>query len=96
MNNIEKKLDALIDALGFDVEELRTPVGDTEVSDWNNKWRNANTSNIPPRPASSIDYKLTKRDNPQRKYNLYISALIEHQSGATTFEEFTEITKGLI
>tara|TARA_R110000796_G_scaffold23642_1_gene67665 strand:+ start:113 stop:370 length:258 start_codon:yes stop_codon:yes gene_type:complete len=43
MNNIEKKLDALIDALGFDVEENRMPVGDMEISDWNNKLTKRNT-----------------------------------------------------
>tara|TARA_R110000851_G_scaffold43718_1_gene107885 strand:- start:78 stop:368 length:291 start_codon:yes stop_codon:yes gene_type:complete len=96
MNNIEKKLDALIDALGFDVEEVRSPLDDFAVSEWNNKWRNANTSHVPPKPTATINYKLTKRNDPQRKYNLYMSALIEYQSGATTLEEFTEITKGLL
>ena len=84
MNNLEKKLDALIDALGFDAEKIKG-----EVFKGCYSGRDIYITEV-------IDYKLTKRDNPQRKYNLYISALIEHQSGATTFEEFTEITKGLI
>ena len=44
-----------------------------------------------------IDYKVTKRvDDAQRRYNLYTSALMEYQSGATTLDQFTEITKGLL
>ena len=43
------------------------------------------------------DYKVTKNvDDAQRRYNLYTSALMEYQSGATTLAQFTEITKGLL
>jgi len=53
MNNIEKKLDALIDALGFDVEAVS--VGNHEIFKANNL-----------RPAiiqEVFDYKLTKRED---------------------------------
>ena len=63
MNNCEKKLDALIYALGFDVEENRATVGDMEISEWNNKWRGVPSDARPPRPASIINYKLTKHNN---------------------------------
>ena len=57
MNNTEKKLDALIDALGFDVKAVS--VGNHELikAFWD-------------RPAivqEVFDYKLTKRDSPKRK-----------------------------
>jgi len=63
MNNIEKKLDALIDALGFDVKSEYVPLNDSAISNWNDKWRNANTSHIPPKPEPTTNYKLTKKDN---------------------------------
>tara|TARA_R110000764_G_C10808163_1_gene359907 strand:+ start:218 stop:493 length:276 start_codon:yes stop_codon:yes gene_type:complete len=85
MNNIEKKLDALIDALGFDVEVIDSGFTVVKVSE-------LDTTPYPDK-IHRTDYKLTKRNDPQRKYNLYMSALIEYKSGATTLEEFTEITK---
>ena len=88
MNNCEKKLDALIDALGFDVEEVTK---NFEMADKSRPEAGATFM-----LKQVIDYKVTKRNDPQRKYNLYMSALIEYQSGATTLEEFTEITKGLL
>ena len=60
MTNEMKLLRAFIEAQGFEIEEVATPLGDAEISDWNNKWRNANTSHIPPRSTPSIDYKVTK------------------------------------
>jgi hypothetical protein len=50
MNNIEKKLDALIDALGFDVEELQVEVPILRMS--TDEKSTAYTTN----------YKLTKRE----------------------------------
>ena len=64
MSNTEKKLDALIDALGFDVEVIRTPVSDMEVSNWNNQWR---AYPLHARPGCTFDYKLTKRDKTKEK-----------------------------
>jgi hypothetical protein len=62
MNNTEKKLDALIDALGFDVEEIRTR--DNEA--YNHDLR-AYGGMLGMMPANGRDYittefKLTKRD----------------------------------
>lgn len=57
MNNIEKKLDALIDALGFDVEEVvhtDTIIDPTGVFDWLGVNPTATT-------VTNIDYKLTKK-----------------------------------
>jgi len=59
MNNIEKKLDALIDALGFDVKEEYIPLDDFAISDWHNKHK-ANRP-VTPKPEPTINYKLTKR-----------------------------------
>tara|TARA_R110000824_G_scaffold70449_1_gene180776 strand:+ start:12 stop:326 length:315 start_codon:yes stop_codon:yes gene_type:complete len=73
MNNIEKKLDALIDALGFDVEENRMPVGDMEISDWDNKSASAHFyGSIPRRQVATIDYKLTKRNTVKKKPKVWI------------------------
>jgi hypothetical protein len=52
MNNTEKKLDALIDALGFDVETVS--VGNHEIF---------KATNLRPAIVQEIfNYKLTKRD----------------------------------
>jgi len=49
MNNCEKKLDALIDALGFDVEEV---IGDVFMGRYSG--RDIHDKQV-------VDYKLTKR-----------------------------------
>ena len=54
MNNTEKKLDALIDALGFDIEITR---GDDGV-----KIEGQGIFQYATRGHPTIDYKLTKRD----------------------------------
>ena len=95
MNNIEKKLDALINALGFDCKrnlDIKHVYRREDLQD-------NGEPKVYALPESIIDnstYTVTKRNDLQRKYNLYMSALIEYQSGAATLEEFTEITKGLI
>lgn len=60
-NNIEKKLDALIDALGFDVEEVQGDVflGCYSGRDVYNK--------------QAVDYKITKRNQKQTHSELIIS-----------------------
>jgi hypothetical protein len=67
MNNTEKKLDALIDALGFDVEETKTFDSD-EVIKWSDRWdllEKLGVSFVPPdRPTPAVKYKFTKRDAP--------------------------------
>ena len=95
MSDIEKKLDALIDALGFDVEVNTAYTSIYKKKDVNCSGNPVNGA-IPERMYEKTDYKLTKRNDPQRKYNLYMSALIEHQSGITSSEEFNEIIKGLL
>ena len=80
MNNTEKLLRAFIEAQGFDVEEVHTPLGDTEISDWNNKWRNANTRHIPPKPTASTNYKVTKRGEHIKQVD--ISTIYKHLSFA--------------
>tara|TARA_R110000822_G_scaffold18357_5_gene60718 strand:- start:3517 stop:3912 length:396 start_codon:yes stop_codon:yes gene_type:complete len=65
MNNTEKKLDALIDALRFDVEETKTFDSD-DVIKWSNRWKTLEglgVSFVPPdRPKPTVKYKFTKRD----------------------------------
>jgi hypothetical protein len=67
MNNTEKKLDALIDALGLDVEETKTFDSD-DVIKWSNRWKTLEglgVSFVPPdRPTPTVKYKFTKRDAP--------------------------------
>ena len=53
MNNIEKKLDALIDALGFDVEEI------TKSLEMPDKSRPEADATLMLKQV--VDYKLTKR-----------------------------------
>jgi hypothetical protein len=64
MNNIEKKLDALIGALGFDVEEAHIPADDMDASEWNKMFTSRYCSAIPTRPVATINYKLIKRKDP--------------------------------
>lgn len=64
MNNTEKKLDALIDALGFDVEQIRTRNNETYNHDLK-----VYRGMLGMMPANGRDYirtefKLTKRDKP--------------------------------
>ena len=54
MNNIEKKLDALIDALGFDVEEVETPVKVTS-------YEASKPAVMIERTLYTNSYKLTKK-----------------------------------
>ena len=54
MNNIEKKLDALIDALGFDVEEVETPVKVTS-------YEASKPAVMIERTLYNNSYKLTKK-----------------------------------
>ena len=71
MSNTEKKLDALIDALGFDVERLTTNRNAVEEY----KKRTTDIINfglvgdvpIGNRPKPEYDYKLTKRDKTKEK-----------------------------
>ena len=61
MNNTEKKLDALIDALGFDVEEVDSSVSMYKLDDLDrdgDPYKDANPITI-----SKLDYKLTKRNH---------------------------------
>ena len=58
MNNTDKLLRALIDALGYEAEEERIPLNDFAVSHWNNSGR------IGDRPTATIDYKVTKKVKP--------------------------------
>jgi hypothetical protein len=63
MSNIEKKLDALIDALGFDVEVIQTNI----VSPPKNEREGfGGAIGMGSRPPSHIiyNYKFTKRDEP--------------------------------
>ena len=64
MNNTEKKIDALINALGFDVE----CVSKTYI---NGQLYRGDGSVIPISPMDSVfcdvDYRLTKRDLPIRE-----------------------------
>tara|TARA_R110000851_G_scaffold106661_1_gene226103 strand:+ start:423 stop:767 length:345 start_codon:yes stop_codon:yes gene_type:complete len=61
MNNTEKKLDALIDALGFDVEEVSKVYINGVMYCGNESLIPVSTiDNI----VHTIDYKLTKRDEP--------------------------------
>ncbi len=77
MNDIEKKLDALIDALGFDVEAV---ISNEFIGCY---------SGVDQYRDQVSGYKLTKRqDDEQRKNNLYIAAVNEFRTGASTLEEF--------
>jgi hypothetical protein len=68
MNNTEKKLDALIDALGFDVEKVTT--NRSEVEQFKIRKRDiidrclVGYTPIGSRPKPKYHYKLTKRDEP--------------------------------
>jgi len=55
MNNTEKKLDALIDALGFDVEESTTTNKLHRIFDGNQ------VVELPDHEIVTIDYKVTKK-----------------------------------
>lgn len=55
MNNTEKKLDALIDALGFDVDEV---VRSDMIISANKEFLKLHPSGL---TITNIDYKLTKR-----------------------------------
>ncbi len=60
MNNTEKKLDALIDALGFDVEEVVTtvhPPFSIMKACFTDRYNQQG-------PVHTVNYKLTKRDKP--------------------------------
>jgi hypothetical protein len=72
MNNTEKKLDALIDALGFDVEEILI-YDPLSVSNWDNKWEAVQKESenfiAPNKPTPKFEYKLTKRKD-ERAHSL--------------------------
>lgn len=72
MNNIEKKLDALIDALGFDVEEIITIASEADVNEWNKMFLSRHCSAITTRPVDDINYKLTKRNTVKKKPKAWI------------------------
>ncbi len=58
MSNTEKKLDALIDALGFDVEEVVTtvhPPFSIIKAAFTDRYNQQG-------PVDTVNYKLTKRD----------------------------------
>jgi hypothetical protein len=59
MNNTEKKLDALIDALGFDVEEVVTTVHPSfsiMKACFTDRYNQQG-------PVHTVNYKITKREN---------------------------------
>jgi hypothetical protein len=65
MNNIEKKLDALIDALGFDVEAVS--VGNHEIF---------KADNLRPAIIQEVfDYKLTKRNINSESLDCYVACV---------------------
>ena len=68
MNNIEKKLDALIDALGFDVREV---VSTFESPSSIKKALFTDRFN-PQTPVTTIDHKLTKRNTVKKKPKVWI------------------------
>ena len=68
MNNTEKKLDALIDALGFDVEVTSHTVygesialGSMPINCGGTKWEYFADKEIYTEVISTTDYKLTKK-----------------------------------
>jgi len=68
MNNIEKKLDALIDALGFDVEEVGNiaygeivPLGKMAVGCADKDWEYFPDEEVYKEVLSRFIYKLTKK-----------------------------------
>tara|TARA_R110000823_G_scaffold311904_1_gene438156 strand:- start:37 stop:414 length:378 start_codon:yes stop_codon:yes gene_type:complete len=79
MNNTEKKLDALIDALGFDVERLTTNRNAVEEY----KKRKTDIINlglvgdvpIGNRPKPEYDYKITKRDINSEPLNCHVDCV---------------------
>ena len=66
MNNIEKKLDAIIDALGFDVEEAitRKIFVSAEVPSFREFTQGCDV-------ITTTDYKLTKRNSKQEKVKVW-------------------------
>jgi hypothetical protein len=72
MNNTEKKLDALIDALGFDVEEVVTtvhPPFSIMKACFTDRYNQQG-------PVHTVNYKLTKRDEPVRDWSVTGNDLI--------------------
>jgi len=83
MNNIEKKLDALIDALGFDVEETDNSIKMYKIEDIDNNGDPYIDAN--PDVIKVIDYKLTKK-----KYNhkpTLHEVVRQYENGAITNTE---------
>ena len=69
MGNTEKKLDALIDALGFDVEEIVSCKALYKNKDIDSSG-NPDEGAAPSVVFENIDYKITKRNDHQRQYNI--------------------------
>jgi hypothetical protein len=72
MSNTEKKLDALIDALGFDVEEVVTTVHPpfSIMKAFTDRYNQQG-------PVHTVNYKLTKRDNTVRDWSVTGNDLID-------------------
>ncbi len=66
MNNTEKKLDALIDALGFDVDSEPCEFNNILIIEWYNQWQAIEKAGVrfmpPDKPTLKVKYKFTKRD----------------------------------
>lgn len=70
MNNTERKLDALIDALGFDVEVVDSivygeivPLGKMVVGCASKEWEYLPEEEVYKEVLSRVYYKLTKRED---------------------------------
>lgn len=93
MNNVEKKLDALIEALGFEVEAVKAHKElyiASDIDEYGKPKANAKPKTV----LECTDYKLTKKlecgeDRLKRRTNLLMSLCAEFQSGAITAEEFS-------
>lgn len=95
MNNTDKLLRAFIDASGYEIEEVTTTQKMFRMENINGDGV-PKANKLPECTINNIDYKITKRDDAQRRYNLYISALNEYRYGITSIEQFLEITEGLL
>lgn len=85
MNNLEKKLDALIDALGFDVEEIETQQKMYSRDDIDDKGQPKENA-MPTHIFVNAEYKLTKKpcENP-----LPIDDEIEYRMAIERYQTLT-------
>jgi hypothetical protein len=102
MNNCEKKLDALIDALGFDVEVNTTYTSIYKKKDVNCSGDPVNGA-MPERMYEKTNYKLTKRkennlpvDYNQQKRSFIVRTIAGYEDRDISQREFVSILADML